>query len=267
MSGAPTNQYWSSIASSADGRRLIAGGRANASGISQNDVFTSADAGATWATNDLPELGYVPFVASSADGTTLMAVPTDFSVARDSLIFTSTNSGTTWIQAMAPDAAWGGVACSADGLKLFGAAHPTPVGLLDGNQIGGIYSLQITNYPTLSLTCSAGSAGDFVEAIFTESYLATKHQPWPGWLDGRSPAAHAQPGRFHPGNPGLLHERAHFLPAQESLNKLPVVGPAGIWVDADCMCVIIHLRGHSVHVDLCCISKLIRTRACRFTGR
>jgi photosystem II stability/assembly factor-like uncharacterized protein len=156
MSGAPTNQYWNSIASSADGSRLAAGGYSIAFGISQDGVFVSMDSGATWTTNILPLPGSVPLVASSAEGTTLLAVPTDFSVARDGAIFTSTNSGKTWIKAMAPDASWGGVACSADGSKLYAAAHPSPVGLLDGNQIGGIYTLQIASCPALKMGYSSG---------------------------------------------------------------------------------------------------------------
>jgi hypothetical protein len=84
-------------------------------------------------------------------------VPTDFSLARDGLIFSSTNSGDTWIEAMAPDTQWGGIATSADGGKLFGAAHPVPMGLLDGNQIGGIYTLQTVPCPMLSAAPSGRS--------------------------------------------------------------------------------------------------------------
>jgi photosystem II stability/assembly factor-like uncharacterized protein len=156
MSGAPTNQYWNSIASSADGTRLVAGGNANAFGVSQDGVFTSTDSGATWVTNNIPELGFVPLVAASADGTTLMAVPTDFSIARAGLIFISINSGNTWVEAMAPDASWGGIACSADGSKLFGAAHSEFPPFLDPNENGGIYISLATPGRVLSLSRSAG---------------------------------------------------------------------------------------------------------------
>jgi hypothetical protein len=58
----------------------------------------------------------VGFVASSADGTKLVATTYDPIAA--SSIYTSPNSGATWVQTRAPFAYWGALASSADGTKL-----------------------------------------------------------------------------------------------------------------------------------------------------
>jgi hypothetical protein len=83
-------------------------------------IYTSADGGATWTTNDVTGSLWVG-VASSADGSRLVAVegayggggfdPSDG-------IWISTNAGGNWAQTIAPVAEWHGVASSADGTKL-----------------------------------------------------------------------------------------------------------------------------------------------------
>jgi hypothetical protein len=93
---------WNSVASSADGTSLAAVGQFHL-------VITSADSGATWTTNTLPE--YLYSVASSADGATL-------AVAGDGLIYTSADAGLTWQPSGAPTNGWISIACSADGSRL-----------------------------------------------------------------------------------------------------------------------------------------------------
>ena len=74
-SSAPSN-IWYSVASSADGTKLVAAG--------DGGVFTSTDLGATWISNNVPALQWRA-VASSADGAKLVAAAGGFS---DGLIFT-----------------------------------------------------------------------------------------------------------------------------------------------------------------------------------
>ncbi len=102
--------YWQSVASSADGTRLVAA----ASGL---PIYTSADAGTTWIASSSPA-EYWSSVASSADGRRLVASSTYAAG-----IYISTNSGAAWGLTSAPSNNWVSVASSADGTKLAAAAN------------------------------------------------------------------------------------------------------------------------------------------------
>jgi photosystem II stability/assembly factor-like uncharacterized protein len=111
MTSAPFGE-WSSIASSADGSKLVAVGPENAG------VCISTNSGTTWTLNSavLNNQPWFPSIASSADGTKL-AVVTIMGP-----IYTSTNSGATWISNSLPTAVWTSIASSADGSKLVAVA-------------------------------------------------------------------------------------------------------------------------------------------------
>jgi hypothetical protein len=175
QASAPTN-YWSSIASSADGSKLVA------VTMNSNQVFTSTDSGMTWMQTTVNKTNGVSpgwfAIASSADGTKLEAVNLE------PFIFTSTDSGMTWTQNSVPlpsgvnfsGPEWKSVAISADGGKMMaGTDFPYPVvytstnlwttwttnnisghcvaSSADGNSLvaaanpGGIYTLQTTPSP------------------------------------------------------------------------------------------------------------------------
>lgn len=102
-------QSWISIASSADGLKLLA---ADGSG----QLYTSGDAGLTWTARAQPRTW--TGVASSVDGSRLVAL--DASGATGGFIYISTDSGVTWTP-HAQAAAWITVASSADGSKLVAA--------------------------------------------------------------------------------------------------------------------------------------------------
>jgi len=93
---------WDSIASSADGTKLIAG-------VSGGQIYTSADSGTTWTPHG-PSANWGG-VASSADGTKLVAGVIG------GQIYTSTDSGATWTTHGA-SSNWLAIASSADGIKL-----------------------------------------------------------------------------------------------------------------------------------------------------
>lgn len=106
--------YWDSVASSADGTKLIAVGNMSPSGASA--VFTSTNSGLTWDTNNAP-FAIWSAVAASADGNDLVMV------AATGPILTSTNAGATWIQSTnAPMLDWSAVASSSNGMKLVATA-------------------------------------------------------------------------------------------------------------------------------------------------
>jgi hypothetical protein len=100
---------WVSIASSADGNKLVVA-------ADDTGIFNSADGGATWPKGTGSPAG-ADGVASSADGTKLVAVYNKGGLGGN--IYISANSGATWnLQSSAPTTNWWSVASSADGSKL-----------------------------------------------------------------------------------------------------------------------------------------------------
>jgi hypothetical protein len=134
---------WNAVASSADGSKLVAL-NADGSGL----VYTSGDSGVHWATNSAPAGSWIS-VASSADGTKLAAVQGGcFNPGGPGCggpIYTSNDSGVTWVSNNVPDAF--AVAASADGEKLVAVVYG-----------GGIYVAQSSSRPWLSITRSSNNA-------------------------------------------------------------------------------------------------------------
>lgn len=134
QTSAPINN-WTSVASSADGFKLVAA-------ASPGGIYTSPDSGNTWSQTSVPA-NYVYFVASSADGCKLVAVAYGG-------ILISTNSVNTWsIQTNIIQNAWSSVASSADGSKLVAVSPNFGVG-----SNGEIWTLQTTATPVLNITAA-----------------------------------------------------------------------------------------------------------------
>jgi len=112
-----TAQAWTSVASSADGTKLVAASEGGG-------IYTSVDSGATWTQTGTAQAW--TSVASSADGTKLVAgftLPTRTSsgyLPAGGYLCTSADSGAAWTQT-GPDVGWMSVASSADGSKLVAA--------------------------------------------------------------------------------------------------------------------------------------------------
>jgi hypothetical protein len=116
----PTHfQYWSSVAFSADGRKVVA---AASSAVNAPEIYTSTNSGVDWTPTSAPSSisNYWPLVVSSADGCKLAAISQveDSSENFTASIYVSTNSGATWTQGNAPNEQWNSIAISADGTKL-----------------------------------------------------------------------------------------------------------------------------------------------------
>jgi photosystem II stability/assembly factor-like uncharacterized protein len=131
-------------------------------------IYTSLDAGATWKPTSAPASNW-SFVASSADGTQLVAVsgrlwvPTNY--VAEGAIYRSSNSGLSWEQTSAPHTIWNAVACSADGTRLIAVSGLYDTGGYSVAGDGGIYSSldsgatwQRTSAPTMDWSCVAASA-------------------------------------------------------------------------------------------------------------
>ncbi|MDA8173964.1 MAG: hypothetical protein M0018_05145, partial [Nitrospiraceae bacterium] len=89
-------------------------------------IYTSSNSGSTWTQTSAPVVSYWQAVASSSDGTHLVAASTGNGSWG---IYTSSDSGSTWAQTSAPVANYAAVASSSDGTHLVAVA-----------QSGGIYT-------------------------------------------------------------------------------------------------------------------------------
>ena len=120
QTSAPTNT-WASVASSADGTKLVAVAGLPWDGLwSDRLIYTSANSGATWTPTTAPTNNWVS-VSSSADGTKLVAVVAQSWGCGDSqpCIYTSTDSGANWVRSDSPAVLdWSGVASSSDGSHI-----------------------------------------------------------------------------------------------------------------------------------------------------
>ncbi len=96
---------WSSIAMSADGRKLVAT-------IDRGPIYCSTNFGATWFPIPFTEQSWAA-IASSADGNKLAAAAIHFGYIGG--IWTSPNSGLDWSMTWALTNTWRGIDCSADG--------------------------------------------------------------------------------------------------------------------------------------------------------
>jgi len=132
QTGAPLGG-WTCLACSADGTTIAA--------VGDGELGISKNSGVTWVTTNLNTAPLDPWViACSADGTRLVVAGR----AEDTNdIYTSLDSGQTWVTNSAPDEVWYGVAMSADGSILLASAE----GLT-----GGVYMAQVPAQPSLNIT-------------------------------------------------------------------------------------------------------------------
>jgi hypothetical protein len=145
QTSANTNYLWGGIASSADGKKLLATDEG-----SEEGVFVSTNSGATWAFSY--PLTFASRSVCTADGKKMAVVSWSFVMS----IYTTTNSGGTWTQAGVPSmGSWNnnlrGMIASADGSKLF-------VFYTDGTTNSGVY-------------CSTDWGADW-------SMIAALNEPW-----------------------------------------------------------------------------------------
>lgn len=115
------------VASSADGVKMFAAGLGYGGSTMTSPFYVSTNAGVTWKKNlGVPTTNWSS-VACSADGGKIVAS------VYHGLIYTSTNSGTSWITNNVPTTNWNCVASSADGTKLVAVFGNSTTG-------GGIYT-------------------------------------------------------------------------------------------------------------------------------
>jgi photosystem II stability/assembly factor-like uncharacterized protein len=138
---------WYSVASSADGTKLVAGPGNGA-------IYTSADSGVTWVSNNTP-LREWNSVASSADGSHLIAAAFPTSVLPGG-VYTSEDYGTSWRSNTLAPYQWLGVASSADGRKLVAVPKYGPI----YTSIDAGYSWTSNSAPSTNFWYAAASSAD-----------------------------------------------------------------------------------------------------------
>jgi hypothetical protein len=186
---------WQSVASSADGTKLVAGS-INASpfgGPISIGIYTSTNGGIFWTrASTLAAEG----VASSADGMQLLGTQNGF-------IYISTNSGVSWKPSLSISASWNAIASSADGTKLAAVALNLS-GVFTSTNSGVSWTRQTNGLlPYVGFTYIASSAdgNKFVTAvgyngtgpIFTStnsgsSWIKATNAPLASWYSAASSA-------------------------------------------------------------------------------
>ena len=147
-------------------------------------VYTSTNAGAIWTQATNAPIAIWHAVASSSDGSKLVAV-------QWGNIFTSTNSGGLWQQASnAPSLFWVSVASSADGNKLVAAANNANSGS------GPIYTStnsgmnwMLSSAPNKIWYSVASSAdGNKLAAVARTGQIYTSTDAGANWVSNSAPA-------------------------------------------------------------------------------
>jgi photosystem II stability/assembly factor-like uncharacterized protein len=181
QTSAPSN-FWISVASSADGNKLVAAGRIGL-------IYTSTNSGTTWTQASAPANADWSSVASSANGTKLVAVNTS-----PGTIYTSTDSGTTWTLSSAPSEYWFSVASSADGNKLaaiFGQISGPPPDQIYTSTNSGI--IWVSNTVPMSAWASVASSADGAKLVIVSgNEICYSTNAGTAWIQSSLPS----PGSF-----------------------------------------------------------------------
>ena len=176
------SKRWNSIASSADGTKVVA-----ADG-SPGLIYVSKDAGSNWTATTAPS-DYWSCVASSADGAKLVAVSSSPSYYHGHL-YTSTDSGAHWISNSPPAGFDLGisVASSANGTKLVMISWNSNSGtftvICTSTNSGSTWTVPSQPYNLSSSWNCVASSSDGTKLVAAEGHLGSWahlpfHRQWP----------------------------------------------------------------------------------------
>jgi photosystem II stability/assembly factor-like uncharacterized protein len=167
------SKWWRSIASSADGTKVVA-----ADG-SPGLIYVSKDAGSNWTATTAPP-DYWNCVASSADGAKLVAVSCSPNYYQGH-VYTSTDSGTHWVSNSPPAGFDLGisVASSANGTKLvmisFNSNSGTFTAICASTNSGSTWTVPSQPYNLSSSWNCVASSSDGTKLVAAEGYLGLGH--------------------------------------------------------------------------------------------
>jgi len=144
-----SSRNWKGIASSADGKKLVAV-------VNGGQIFTSTNYGVNWTARDANRAWSA--VASSSDGVKLVASVNSGNV------YTSTDSGANWTpRAASGSRSWTSVASSLDGTRLVACA--ASAGVFISSDSGGGWSLTLSSGGPWSGVASSGNGSNLVATL------------------------------------------------------------------------------------------------------
>jgi len=219
---------WGSVASSSDGKKLVASALGFSSG-----VFTSSDSGATWAFHSVPNSGGVGQLASSADGTKLALASSDTNA-----IYTSSDSGVTWTKTSAKLARYSSIASSSDGSKLFAATYYGGNEVLATSSDGGATWTYVADNKWQNFATSTASSADGSVLSYSYGYTDTSTGNTNSYI-----AYSINNGVlfkiFHPGasysgpSPSLPKGIFHIALSSDGSKLVAILSGTGIYISGD----------------------------------
>src|ERR1022692_2121144 len=174
------SKWWHTIASSADGTKVVA-----AEG-SPGLIYVSKDAGSNWTATTAPS-DYWSCVASSSDGAKLVAVSSSPSYYHGHL-YTSTDSGAHWISNSPPAGFDLGIsiASSANGAKLamisFNSNSGTFTVICTSTNSGSTWTVPSQPYNLSSSWNCVASSSDGTKLVATDGYYDNLNYKWVGHI-------------------------------------------------------------------------------------
>jgi hypothetical protein len=150
------------------------------SSIFESSIYVSTNSGIAWTITSVPATNWVS-IASSADGSRLVVVAAldamsgPFPPAISGLIYSSTDSGTTWVSNSAPVRDWFCVASSADGCKLVATTD-------------GIWISQTTPAPQMNITPTNGNL-TLSWIVPSTNFIMQQSPDLSSWTDMTNPPA------------------------------------------------------------------------------
>jgi photosystem II stability/assembly factor-like uncharacterized protein len=141
-------------------------------------IYTSRDSGATWTPTSAPT-NYWESVASSVDGTKLVAAAAADTSDNLGSIYTSSDSGETWTRTSAPTQEWWSVASSADGIALVAVAvFPIP-SIYTSTNSGATWTSAGAPAATWWYCVASSADGGHIVALSGDGSIFTLRSPAP----------------------------------------------------------------------------------------
>lgn len=139
---------WKAIASSVDGRKMVAV-------VNNGYIYTSINYGTTWVQQINSGSRFWSSVCSSADGTKLVAC------VNPGQIYTSTDSGGTWV-ARSTTRNWTGLTCSLDGNRVAAAAANVGVFVSTDAGVNWLGTPHLSGVAAWTAVASSGNGSNLV---------------------------------------------------------------------------------------------------------
>jgi hypothetical protein len=176
-------RYWTSVALSADGMKMAAtdGGNSTNGG----SIYISTDSGTHWAPASAPSNLPWSGIASSADGSKLVAVSLPFLVNTSPVlvpIYTSTDSGLTWVSNNVSAGGWVSVASSADGSKLVAVEEQNASNILTSTDSGATWTSSGVPDNLLNSVASSADGGKLIAVSLSGGIYTSQFIPAP-WMN------------------------------------------------------------------------------------